>query len=106
VIDEEDDDGTFTLPAPSPGSGLRSDEDVVFIRRRPEGRESEDIMLRSVPQATAQRFRTAAGGRAMTFAQYISALVELHEEIRARADSGDAELQDALVRLGLASVTV
>ena len=42
----------------------------------------------------------------MTHAQYLAALVALHEAMRARADAGDAALGEELRRLGLASVTV
>jgi hypothetical protein len=42
----------------------------------------------------------------MTHAQYLSALVELHEAMRTRADGGDAELAAELERLGLSTVTV
>ncbi len=97
----------FHLPLPPPAG-----RDVVYFTHRvdevePEdGREAQDIMLRSVPRATAQRFRAAAGGRGMTHAQYLAALVELHELIRSRSDGGDTELAGELERLGLATVTV
>jgi hypothetical protein len=105
------DEGHFTLPVPPlPHLPTHGERDVVFFRRRvePEGteREDEDIMLRRVPRPVAQRFRAAAGGRAMTHARYLAALVELHESIRTRADSGNTELQAALERLGLTTVTV
>jgi hypothetical protein len=91
------------LPPPAPGA----DKDVVFFRRRAlEDRDDEDIMLRRVPRDVGARFRAAAGGRGMTHAQYLSALVTLHEAMRARADGGDAALADELRKLGLASVTV
>jgi hypothetical protein len=102
-----DDDEIFTLPLPPPPPG-RHERDVVFFRRaRNEGeREDEDVMLRRVPRAVAQRFRASAGGRGLTHAQYLSALVELHESMRKRADAGDAELAAELERLGLTTVTV
>jgi hypothetical protein len=109
-----EDDEVFTMPLPPP-HGLpqrgRVERDVVFFRREgPDGgpgeREDEDIMLRRVPRATAQRFRASAGGRGMTHAQYLAALVELHESIRGKADGGDAELRAELERLGLTTVTV
>src|SRR3954470_19380783 len=97
----DDDFETFTLPVPPPLSHHR---DVLFKVKRvfegEEGKESEDIMLRSVPRATAQRFRAAAGGRGMTHAQYLAALVQLHEAMRARADGGDGDLAAELERLG------
>jgi hypothetical protein len=108
MSDEED---LFTLPLPPPHhpGHVLGERDVVFFRRRggegPE-REDEDIMLRRVPRPVAQRFRASAGGRSMTHAQYLAALVELHESTRRRADAGDAELAAELERLGLSTVTV
>ena len=63
-------------------------------------------MLRRVPAETAKRFRVAAGGRGMTHAQYLSALVALHDAMRSLADAGDARIEAELEGLGLASVTV
>jgi hypothetical protein len=104
-------DDTFRLPLPPlplpPGHGER---DVIFFRHEEEvvreERDSEDIMLRSVPKLVAQRFRGAAGGRGMTHAQYLSALVELHQAMRERADGGDAELAAALEQLGLSTISI
>jgi hypothetical protein len=102
-----DDDETFTIPLPPPPPhGPHHHGDVLFIRHGREGREHEDIMLRKVPNDVARRFRAAAGGRALTHAQYLSALVELHEVARRRAEAGDGELAAELERLGLQSVTV
>jgi hypothetical protein len=98
-------DELFTLPLPPRPPG-RVERDVVFIRSGPEERDDEDIMLRRVPRPVAQRFRASAGGRGMTHAQYLAALVELHETMRTRADGGDAELAAELERLGLSTVTV
>ena len=72
----------------------------------PGGREHEDIMLRRVPAAVAHRFRGAAGARGFTHAQYLSALVSLHEAMRKRADEGDAEVAAALDQLGLGTVSI
>jgi hypothetical protein len=69
-------------------------------------REHEDIMLRRVPAAIAHRFRGAAGARGFTHAQYLTALVSLHETMRQRADSGDAEVAAALHELGLGTVSI
>jgi hypothetical protein len=97
-------DEPFTVPLPPP-------PDVLFfrheerVRAQPE-REHEDIMLRKVPNDVARRFRAAAGGRALTHAQYLAALVELHESLRTRADEGDETARADLERLGLQSVTV
>ncbi|HSP72270.1 MAG TPA: hypothetical protein VLN26_07875 [Gaiellaceae bacterium] len=109
----DDDPEPFTIPLPPPPAGMAGERDVFFYRRRGGGappeegeRESEDIMLRNVPRAVAQRYRAAAGGRGMTHAQYLAALVALHESMRNRADAGDAELQAELERLGLTTVSV
>jgi len=109
---ESEPPGTFTLPLPPPFP--HGDRDVVFFARGAvpppdpgrEPREDEDIMLRRVPRETAQRFRAAAGARGLTHAQYLAALVALHEAARARADAGDAELAAELQRLGLSTVSI
>ena len=85
------------------------DRDVVFFRQRVEGegkREGEDIMLRRVPRDVARRFRAAAGARGLTHAQYLAALVALHDALRARADAGDAGSAEELERLGLSTVSI
>lgn len=95
-------DEPFTLPVPPP-------PDILYVRGAPgagESREHEDLMLRKVPADVARRFRAAAGGRALTHAQYLAALVELHEALRTRADAGDEAARAELERLGLLSVTV
>jgi hypothetical protein len=95
-------DEPFTLPLPPP-------PDILYVRGGPgqaEGREHEDLMFRKVPNDVARRFRAAAGGRALTHAQYLAALVELHESLRRRADEGDGAAHAELERLGLQSVTV
>ena len=83
---------------------------MVFYRREAEegeqGRESEDIMLRRVPSEIAGHFRAGAGGRSMTHAQFLTALVELHRRLRERADTGDEQARSLLDELGLSSVTV
>lgn len=106
-----EDDEVFETRLPPPPFPPGHERDVLFLTRtvRAEGREEredEDIMLRRVPRAVAQRFRASAGGRSMTHAQYLAALVELHESMRTRADAGDAELVAELERLGLSTVTV
>ena len=102
-------DETFTLPLPPPPPGAPHGN-FLYVRRggeeSGEEREDEDIMLRRVPRAVAQRFRAGAGGRGMTHAQYLTALVELHATLRARADAGDDALAAELEKLGLTSVTV
>ena len=89
-------------PVPPPGPGM------LYFQRRIEddGREHEDLMLRKVPRETAMRFRAAAGGRSMTYAQYLSALTALHEVARSLADGGHEDVKAELERLGLGTVTV
>jgi hypothetical protein len=100
---------TFHLPLPPPfPPGAHGD--VLYVRGAPEdvqsGRAHEDIMLRRVPRDVAMRFRAAAGGRGLTHAQYLAALVELHAALRSRAEGGDEAARTVLDGLGLASVTV
>ena len=106
-----DEHETFNIPLPPPfppGPGMH--RDVLFMRSDAEGeggtREHEDIMLRRVPRETAFRFRAAAGGRSLTHAQYLTALVSLHGRIRELADAGDERLAGELERLGLQTVAV
>jgi hypothetical protein len=93
-------------PPPGPHVGR-----VVYFKHELDDasdgeRTHEDLMLRKVPAPVARRFRAAAGGRALTHAQYLSALVELHERLRARADAGDEAAAADLAALALQSVTV
>jgi hypothetical protein len=104
-----DDDETFTVPLPPPPFGPHAHRDVLFFRHEgeaPPGKDHEDIMLRRVPREAAMRFRAGAGGRGLTHAQYLTALVELHARLRANADAGDEPARALLDELGLASVTV
>src|SRR5690349_9814464 len=97
-------DEPFTLPLPPPPPGARAERDVIFFRDTggdTPAREHEDIMLRRVPRSVAHRFRGAAGARGLTHAQYLAALVALHEAMRERADGGDGGVQEELDRLGL-----
>ncbi len=70
------------------------------------GREHEDLILRRVPRAVAHRFRGAAGARALTHAQYLSALVSLHDTARRLADGGDETMSALLQQLGLQTVSI
>jgi hypothetical protein len=101
-------DETFEIPLPPPFPPGRGD--VLFFRREAEegeaGREHEDIMLRRVPRDIAGHFRAGAGGRGLTHAQFLTALVELHRRLRERADAGDEQARSLLQELGLSSVTV
>ncbi len=69
-------------------------------------RDHEDLILRRVPRAVAHRFRGAAGARALTHAQYLSALVSLHDTARRRADEGDSAMSAVLHELGLQTVSI
>jgi hypothetical protein len=108
---EHDEDVVFHVPVPPPPFPPVPPHapNMVYVRQRVEdgeGRESEDLMLRKVPRETAMRFRAAAGGRSLTHAQYLAALVALHEATRTLAESGHAEVAAELERLGLTTVTV
>jgi hypothetical protein len=109
---QDEDEETFEMrlplpPFPPPGAHGR---DVVFFRHRVEEggskREDEDIMLRRVPRDVGRRFRAAAGARGLTHAQYLAALVALHDAMRARADGGDRATAEELERLGLSTVSI
>jgi hypothetical protein len=94
------------VPVPA---GFPPHEDDVFWFAKSSGgpdREFDDLMLRRVPGPVAQRFRGAAGARGFTHAQYLAALVALHEAMRERADSGDSETAATLDRLGLGTVSI
>lgn len=68
--------------------------------------ESTDLLVRGVVPSTLERFKIAAGARAMRYADYLSALVELHDAMRALADSDDhPAIKNVLDELGLATVT-
>jgi hypothetical protein len=103
----------FTMPLPPPFARRRDRDarphDVIYIRGEGEadpGREHEDIMFRRVPRETAMHFRAGAGGRALTHAQYLAALVSLHARIRELADAGNTALATELETLGLQTVEV
>jgi hypothetical protein len=92
------------VPAGFPPHG----EDVFWFAKASggPGREFDDMMLRRVPGTVAHRFRGAAGARGFTHAQYLAALVALHEVMRERADGGDGEMAAILDRLGLGTVSI
>lgn len=58
------------------------------------------MMIRSVPRDVARAMTTGAAARGLTNAQYLAALLALHEALR----SGE-EARSALKRLGLEAVT-
>ena len=104
----DDEPKHFTIPLPGPILGFPPGADVLYIRSEENGepREHEDMMIRRVPRETAMRFRAAAGGRAMTYGQYLAALVALHAKARELAEAGDAEIARELDTLGLTTVTI
>ena len=93
---------------PAPAARLREPKHILPVRGEPRGpdREFDDMMLRRVPGPVAHRFRGAAGARGFTHAQYLAALVALHEAMRERADGGDSEMAATLDRLGLGTVSI
>jgi hypothetical protein len=112
-MDETEQSEPFTIPLPPgfPPHPPHGADRVLFFRSSDEteagtAKEHEDIMLRRVPRQVAMRFRAAAGGRAMTHAQYLTALVELHAAIRERADGGDESATAVLEEFGLQTVNV
>lgn len=115
MSDESHGPGPFTAPLPPgfpPPFPQRPPADQLVVLR-PEEAETEagtkaheDIMLRRVPREIAMRYRAAAGGRGLTHAQYLTALVELHARLRAAADAGDEAARTVLDELGLQTVAV
>jgi hypothetical protein len=93
---------------PAPAGFPPHGDDVFWFAKASGGRDREfdDMMLRRVPGPVAQRFRGAAGARGVTHAQYLAALVALHEAMRERADGGDSEMAATLDRLGLGTVSI
>src|SRR5262245_45468744 len=110
MTDDEREPFTVPLPPGFPPHPPHAGDRVLFFRSadgdEPGGKEHEDIMLRRVPREVAMRYRAAAGGRGMTHAQYLTALVELHAKLRERADAGDEAARATLDALGLQTVTV
>ncbi len=98
----------FNAPVPGPGPGPG---DVFFWKTEPEGSgdprvRGHHVAGRFQPRVARHRFRGAAGARSFTHAQYLSALVALHEVMRTRADGGDAEATSVLAELGLGTVSI
>ena len=106
----EGDHEAGAVPSPGPGFPFPTPPGkkvVVWLQDEdPSGREYEDLMLRRVPSAVAHHFRGAAGARSLTHAQYLSALVALHDALRQRADSGDNDAALTLDQLGLRTVSI
>lgn len=62
------------------------------------------LNVRGVERLTVDRIKRAAHLRGMTVGQYLAQLVDLHDQVRARADAGDAGLQAELTALGLQTI--
>lgn len=106
---DQDEPRNFHASLPGLPFSLPPGRNVVFWAAEGDsagGREHEDIMLRRVPAAVAHRFRGAAGARGFTHAQYLTALVTLHEAMRERADGGDTQVAEVLKQLGLGTVAI
>ena len=99
-----------TLRRPPPASKVEPSGENFFYHVTDASdapdREFEDIILRRVPRSVAHRFRGGAGARALTHAQYLAALLNLHESARQAADRGDGDMSAVLKRLGLQTVSV
>ena len=110
MSNHEEDDVVFQVPVPPPPFPAvpAHAPHMVYVRHsdEDEDRRSEDLMLRKVPRETAMRFRAAAGARGLTHAQYLAALVALHEAARTAAEGGNEAIAAELERLGLTTVTV
>lgn len=104
---ESEEARTFRVSFPA-GPHFPPGRDIFWAAEgdSPGSREYEDIMLRRVPAAVAHRFRGAAGARGFTHAQYLTALVSLHEAMRKRADGGETETAAVLEQLGLGTVSI
>ena len=109
-MSNHEDDVVFQVPLPPPPfppvPGHAPHMVYVQHRDEDEGRAAEDLMLRKVPRETAMRFRAAAGARGLTHAQYLAALVALHEAARTAAEGGNDAIAAQLERLGLTTVSV
>jgi hypothetical protein len=105
----EEERAAFHTQVPGLGLPVPPGKNLVFWSVEADegtGREYEDIMLRRVPSAVAHHFRGAAGARGLTHAQYLTALVTLHEAARRRADTGDTAMAAMIAELGLQTVSI
>ena len=59
------------------------------------------LNIRGMEPATVATIKQLAYARQWTIAKYLTAVTELHQVVRARADAGDHELHLELVALGL-----
>src|SRR5688500_17913246 len=76
------------------------------VRAGSEATTSTDLLVRGIDGRSLERFKVAAGARALKYSDYLSALVDLHDAMRHLADSGDQpEVAKILDELGLSTVT-
>lgn len=85
------------------GIGRRFRDSDIGVERVDDGPPTE-LLIRGLEPEVARRFKTASGARAMKYADYLGALVKLHDEMRTLADS-DPAVKAALDKLGLQTVT-
>jgi hypothetical protein len=86
--------------------GHSSAKTLIWRDRSDASGDQEYLVLWDVPNDVAHRFRGAAEARGRTHAMHLSALIELHEAMRQRADSGDDDIAALLDRLGLDTVSI
>src|SRR5687768_3944243 len=67
----------------------RADRVQQALAAGSEATQSTDLLVRGVDARSLERFKVAAGARALKYADYLGALVELHDAMRKLADSGD-----------------
>lgn len=77
----------------------------VDVERVEDGPPTE-LLIRGIAGDVGQRFKTAAGARGMKYAEYLGALVSLHDALRRLADEGNDAVRAELERLGLGTVSV
>jgi hypothetical protein len=100
--DPHESDRSFSRP-PFPHSSGK----VLILRHRPHGSgDDENLVLWDVPSDVVHRFRGAAAARGRTEAKHLTALIDLHEAMRQRADGGDDEMAALLDQLGLRTVSI
>jgi hypothetical protein len=73
-------------------------------RKGQERGRGEALNIRGLSPQGRDAVVHAARVRGATLAVYLERLVELHHRCRSLADGGDAQMQDMLAELGLATV--
>lgn len=96
-------DGDFDSEDEDVREVVRKVKKRIFVERAEEG--GTDLLIRGMSPDMSQRFKTAAGARAMKYSEYLTALIKLHDEMRSAAER-DERLRAQLEELGLGTVTV